>query len=75
MDTTKTIWTVQNHFGPIEGQDIRLLAWYIFRHVQDILQHEKTKTVIQHFVRSYSNERNKNVTSTTLAINDVFELK
>ena len=51
------------------------LAWYIFRHVQDILQHEKTKTVIQHFVRSYSNERNKNVTSTTLAINDVFELK
>ena len=43
--------------------------------LQDILQHEKTKTVIQHFVRSYSNERNKNVTSTTLAINDVFELK
>ena len=33
-------------------------------YIHDILQHEKTKTVIQHFVRSHSNERNKNVPST-----------
>ena len=25
LDPTKTIWTVQNHFGPIEGQAIRPL--------------------------------------------------
>ena len=25
MEPTKTIWTVQNHFGPIEGQGITVM--------------------------------------------------
>ena len=28
---SKTIWTVQNHFGPIEGQDINVNLFFFFR--------------------------------------------
>ena len=28
FSVTKTIWTVQNHFGPIEGQGMRILNFF-----------------------------------------------
>ena len=31
MDLTKTIWKVQNNFGPIEGQGIRAEFFNFFR--------------------------------------------
>jgi hypothetical protein len=46
LDLTKTIWTVQNHFGPIEGQGIINI------------KSQKQKNLTQN---SGTNKRNENI--------------
>jgi hypothetical protein len=44
LDSTKMIWMVQNHFGPIEGQGIILLLSFLGTKSSDLFQFLKAFT-------------------------------